>query len=60
VYDEDDKNNASNDDFIGAVTTTVGRLTGAKCQTSILNLENNTNKAPGSIIIRIEPCNESN
>jgi len=34
--DEDDKSNSQNDDFIGAVETTLGAMAGARDQTSIL------------------------
>jgi hypothetical protein len=38
VFDEDD---GKNDEFIGAVMTTIGSVAGAKNQTLILNLLNN-------------------
>ena len=52
VYDEDDKGNSANDDFIGAVETTVGALAGARDQTSILNLKGKKAN-PGKIILRV-------
>ena len=56
--DEDDKTNASNDDFIGAVETTLGACAGAREQTSILPLLNsNKNNNVGKLIIRVEPVN---
>lgn len=54
VFDEDDKNNANNDDFIGVVETTLGALAGARDQTSILNLTSKVAKVnPGKIILRV-------
>ena len=61
VYDEDDKSNANNDDFIGRIETTLGALAGARDQTSILNLQNSAkNNKVGKLIIRVEPANTSN
>ena len=59
VFDEDDKSNAKNDDFIGSVETTLGALAGARDQTCILNLASTKNKNPGKVILRVEPCNLS-
>ena len=60
VYDEDDKDNAKNDDFIGSVETTLGALAGARDQTSILNLTARKQGInPGKIILRVEPIYQS-
>jgi Ca2+-dependent lipid-binding protein len=54
VFDEDDKKDARNDDFIGSVETTLGALAGARDQTTILNLTSPSKKAnPGKIILRV-------
>jgi hypothetical protein len=54
VFDEDDKKDSRNDDFIGSVETTLGALAGARDQTSILNLvSNNKNINPGKLILRV-------
>ena len=61
VFDEDDKNNANNDDFIGRIETTLGACAGARDQTLILNLQNSAKKNKvGKLIIRVEPANTSN
>lgn len=52
VYDEDDKANSNQDDFIGSVETTLGALAGARDQTSILNLKGQKPN-PGKIILRV-------
>jgi hypothetical protein len=56
VYDEDDK---KNDDLIGVVDTTLGQLTGAKNQTSILTLLNK-GKDMGKLVIRCEKVEDGN
>lgn len=55
MYDEDDKNNSKNDDFIGVIETTLGALAGAREQTSILDLTSPNKAKPGKIILRVEP-----
>ena len=58
VFDEDD---GKNDDFIGSVRTTLGTIAGAKNQTCFLDLTGNKKgKKPGKLIIRLEPCTDSN
>ncbi len=54
MYDSDDDKNESNDDYIGSVSTTLGSLTGAKNQTSILTLKGEKpNQKCGKLIVRI-------
>lgn len=61
IWDEDDKKNSTNDDFIGSAETTLGMLAGAKDQTSILTLNaKGTNQSVGKVIIRVEPVTECN
>ena len=62
VFDEDDEKDQRNDDYIGETSTTLGALTGAKNQTSILELKNpkNPKLKCGKLIVRIEPASDSN